>query len=127
MLLILIAAGAADYIRWMAKIGFGRFLNLRGKDILIYIRAARYGCALCVSDPFKKSELENKMKEMGIRYMMGYYEHMALYSYTVLGTKGRKHDDLADLLEWFRGDGRLKYFISRNMIFRTKMYCFVRA
>ena len=127
VLFILIAAGIADYVRWMARNGFGRFLNLSGKDIFNNLRVSYYGCALGVSDSFEKAALEKKMEEMGIRYMQGYNEHMGLYSYSVLGTKGRKQDDLADLLEWFKGSGRLQYFVTRNMIFRTKIYCFVRA
>ena len=103
------------------------------KDFYYNIKFAIYRCSFEVKDPFARREVEKKLEEMGIECLTGYTDFLGLYSYAVVGVKGggislkKKRDKVDEFLDWFKGDGKLKCFTSKNEIFRVPMYSFYRA
>lgn len=95
-------------------------------DFVNLLKMAYYECDIAVRDPFMRNELEKKMQEMGIKYLKGYSDLVDLYSYSIIGTKGKKDKDLGELLEWFKGDDELDCFTTINELTRTKTYNFTR-
>jgi hypothetical protein len=85
---------------------------------------AWYRCSFEVKDPFSRVEVEKKLEEMGIKCLTGYTDFLGLYSYAVVGGKKKK---VMEFLDWFKGDGELRCFSSKNELTRTTMYSFYRA
>ena len=103
------------------------------RDFYYNIKFAIYRCSFEVRNPFAKKEVEDKLEEMGIECLTGYTDFLGLYSYVVVGVDGcgislkKRRDKIDEFLDWFKGDGKLKCFTSKNEIFRVPMYSFYRA
>ena len=84
------------------------------------IKMAYYGVSFECRDPYKRTELENKLKEFNFKYAPGYVPVTDFYIYTI---KGGNKKRIPEFLDWFRKKNEAKYHSAKS-IFKTKIHCF---
>ena len=82
-------------------------------------KALRYGLVFECVDPFKKAEIEKKMKEFGLHWIPGYIEADSKYIYIITGGKKSK---VKEYTEWFIKVHECSSSVLRSY-FRRKVLC----